>query len=290
MEPKGDQDSKLGYILPVAALDNLPVAISIHDADYQVIYQNKKMLNTFGDVLDSKCYKRWKKDVRAQYKPCSDCPMNQTDEESPYVITRKTDLQNQNRLLKINCNPVYDNDNEIIYYIEMIKDVAEVNSPKNALYNSILLSEQIFFGFSSFANVGGDLVTSEELPWLSSHSMRSFYANLAGLWFAAIGQGHNWQTGFFGPLPALEYTHMQSMAYSFEVDSEHVRDPRFKGKDYVLLTMIMDDSLVEFFSARSRISDFLANQVAPLEHIDDINYDTLIKIKYELLKFLNLLI
>jgi len=67
------EKSKVDFIV-----NSMPSGIDIVTKDYRVQFQNKFLLDRFGDCRGKLCYKEY----RARDKPCSDCPMRRAIESN----------------------------------------------------------------------------------------------------------------------------------------------------------------------------------------------------------------
>ena len=67
------EKSKVDFIV-----NSMPSGIDIVTKDYRVQFQNKFLLDRFGDCRGKLCYKEY----RARDKPCSDCPRRRAIESN----------------------------------------------------------------------------------------------------------------------------------------------------------------------------------------------------------------
>ncbi|HMF34310.1 MAG TPA: hypothetical protein VKK79_22985 [Candidatus Lokiarchaeia archaeon] len=87
--------------------------------------------------------------------------------------------------------------------------------------------------FYKFAESGPEMILSE-------HPLQEeLELNSGAYFYTLIGQGTQYPTGLFGPVPfGLKQTRQVALIYATRIKDEHLEDPRFANENYFLLTLI----------------------------------------------------
>jgi putative methionine-R-sulfoxide reductase with GAF domain len=99
----------------------------------------------------------------------------------------------------------------------------------------------------------------------------------------AIGQGRNYQLGFYGPLPVPD-SDFNCLVYSLELIDHTQTDPRAKGMRYCMLVLLFPRVLENFLGDRRRIRSFCNEFFRNIKNISDINYEKLENLRYSIIK------
>ncbi len=99
----------------------------------------------------------------------------------------------------------------------------------------IAYSDNVGVGFFRFGVEGGELVKAD---------FRGLDVNLEvfiGFSYVSIGQGQRYEVGVYGPLPAPSLENHNVIIFSFWGKDDEPSDPRLKGKQYYLITVIFPE-------------------------------------------------
>ncbi|MHA2250299.1 MAG: PAS domain-containing protein [Candidatus Kariarchaeaceae archaeon] len=272
-------------------LDMLPYAISVQSKDRVVLFENKKMIELFGTKQGQLCYTRWNYLLDYEDKPCEACPGHATliDKEEHSLFRKAITKHNEDIFLEITHIPVLNQEGDLIQYIEIIKDITtrEMSRLTSLEYRSQqLLREEIKLSVIRFGDLGGELVVSDELDLIGEMHPNIFFMKMGAYWFTAIGQGHNWSEGLYGPLPVLDILDYDSIAYSFRLQSKKLEDPRLKGEDLLMLMILVHKDKTQYFSKRELISKFLSDYFNKFIEVEDLTDETLTELRNEFIPFL----
>jgi hypothetical protein len=268
---------------PKIILDQLPMGISIQDLNYTIQYENKAAIEMFGSFKGKNCYTRW--DYTGNRGKCEDCPSNIAllDKKGHSIIRRMKDRSGKDMTIEINHIPLLDNDNNIVKFIEIIKDITTTEELK-ILDSDVRddLFKEIYFGITSFASHGGQLHLTDPLPMIDE-DIKNFYTKVSMFWFTAIGQGDGWCLGMYGPLPLLNYDDYTSTVYSFRKKTKSDIDPRLGGVDLVMLIIITRKENDIFLSHRLEYATLIRKFFDGIEFLEDLTSNSLNNLKENLL-------
>ncbi|MHA2169916.1 MAG: hypothetical protein ACXAB7_08490 [Candidatus Kariarchaeaceae archaeon] len=251
-------------------LDYLPFGVSIQNRNFQILYENKKMEELLGRHFGKQCYTRWEHLSTYDQSQCDDCPQKvmKTDKKKHKIFRKTLSKHGEEIFLEITHIPIlsgstYDR------YLEIVEDVTHDEKTKSLLMEDVYSMEKIHLGFVKFGNTGGEYIISEELNFLKT-LVSTFFQQLSIYWFTAIGQGELWPSGFYGPLPCLDYTEYSSLAFPFRLASEGLTDTRLKGKDLVLLMIITPRYNTSLFEKRDALIDFFTSELSSIQGIEEL--------------------
>ncbi len=111
-----------------------PVHIAIIDRNYSVIHANNLFSSKFGEADGRPCYEVYKR----RDKPCENCQAAQTFDDGKVRVTREDgyDINGKATHYEIHFSPLYDDDGNIAYIVEMSYDQTE-NEALKAEYNTL---------------------------------------------------------------------------------------------------------------------------------------------------------
>jgi len=119
------------------------------------------------------------------------------------------------------------------------KDVKIIKTKKILDYvnkkRKIAFSNDVGVGLFRFGVEGGELVKAD---------FRDLDVNLEvfiGFSYVSIGQGQRYEIGVFGPLPAPSLENHNVIIFSFWGKDDEPGDPRLKGEQYYLITVIFPE-------------------------------------------------
>ncbi|MDH5402034.1 MAG: hypothetical protein OEY49_06050 [Candidatus Heimdallarchaeota archaeon] len=260
-------------------VNSLPFGVAIQDHKFTTIYENERMISLTQPNINKTCYERWSNSNNFKGKKCTDCPAFLAVEKGePATVYRKiNDGTSSERYLKITHIPIKQN-NSPGKFIETIEDVSkdEVNKINLIEYKS-KVSQNLKCGLINFGKMGGQMVYSENLDNLIQIDINHFYEHLSAYWYTAIGQGHNWPLGFFGPLPVLDYHKYLSFAFSIMYSKDQFTSKRDKD-DLVLFIIILDKEFISSVNNHKEIDEFLYSQFQQYLSLEDITMNEFNKI------------
>ncbi len=103
----------------------------------------------------------------------------------------------------------------------------------------IAYSKEVGVGLFRFGMKGGEVVKAD---------LESFDINLdefIGFCYVTVGQGHRYETGVYGPLPAPSIISHSMIIFTFWGKDDVQSDPRFEGKQYYLVSVIFPENKTE---------------------------------------------
>jgi PAS domain S-box-containing protein len=108
--------------------------LTIHDLDYNIIYQNDVIKDKFGDRLGEKCYKVYEDED----KICSGCPVEMTIKDGkPHTAERKITIPSGETVFLENATyPIRNTKGEIVSCIEISKNITERKKMEEAFRGS----------------------------------------------------------------------------------------------------------------------------------------------------------
>ncbi len=238
-------------------LETIPLAISVQNPDRSLIYENRAMKELFGHAPRKMCYNRWDYLEKEGDHPCQYCPAYSMvlNKKPGRVVVKRNDIHGKEGIFEISHYPVIDEQGKLVKYIEVIENITDKVFMDMASENlDKVLSEEIFISIVRFGNLGGEVVITEDLPYVEYP--KEFLIKESAFWIAAVGQGNYLNEGLYGPLPVLDLAGIVSLGFSKVMHSES-SDVRFKGKDYVFLLIFSPEKYLPLFSDREKITNLL---------------------------------
>ena len=136
-------------------LDGMPDMVSIHDADYNILYSNWK---GYADIPKESRYlgKPCHSTYRGFPEPCPDC-------QAKLVFETKAPIQRQVHLpdekwVEIRAIPILDSDNNVELVVEMVRDISQIKEAEQALY----FSEEKYRNLINTTNTGFVTISGAE--------------------------------------------------------------------------------------------------------------------------------
>lgn len=270
----------------IEELENLDIGLSIQSKDLTVIYENARMRELTGGFSFRKCFERWEHLQGYDGKPCRECTIavSIADGKEYSVLTEKITPEGHKLLLEVNHIPLLNRDGTMEVLIETYKDVT---NEERYLTPSEPANNKFSLGFVKFGNMGGEYVVGDNQIELDIDEVEVFYSRMGIFWFTAIGQGHQWISNLFGPLPVLDYYDYVSMAYSFKLKDETLTDTRAKGVDLVLLIFVVHRDLVSRYEKRDSIVKSIEKIIKKVGSIKYLSTAVLNDIRKEIEKLIS---
>ncbi len=121
--------------------------------------------------------------------------------------------------------------------------------------------ENVQFAIVQFGDLGGEIVTTDKLSFVESNKLEEFLVKITVYIFGGLIQGVEDQIGLFGPLPVLDKTEYEMLAYLFQIRNDLALDPRKKGIERCMLLIFLKREYNFIFEKRELIANFLAEKV-----------------------------
>jgi predicted signal transduction protein with EAL and GGDEF domain len=104
-------------------LDNLPDGITIHDKDFNIIYQNKIIIEGHGVQTGAKCYVVYER----RDAPCEGCGVAKTFQTGTTTRTLRVgiDKHNQSTYFENACFPIRDDQGAVVAVAELSRDISD---------------------------------------------------------------------------------------------------------------------------------------------------------------------
>lgn len=245
-------------------LDELPYGISVQDTNRTILYENKKVKELLGTYMGTKCFKRWTYIPGEGQDPCRDCMMASIikDKTGHKIFRRTINKQGEEMFLEIHHIPLVEESGEVNLYIQII-EVCAVHDKGKVLSTQTpeQVLENVQFSIVQFGDLGGEIVTTDKLSFVESNILEEFLVKITVYIFGGLIQGVEDQTGLFGPLPVLDKTEYEMLAYLFQIRNDFALDPRKKGIERCMLLIFLKREYNFLFEKRELIANFLAEKV-----------------------------
>ncbi|TFF98718.1 MAG: hypothetical protein EU547_00575 [Promethearchaeota archaeon] len=109
------------------------------------------------------------------------------------------------------------------------------------------------------------------IPFFSEHSIDYNSLIESGVYFyTAIGQGNQYRTGLFGPLPFGNEEEKIALIFSSIVKDSEFEDPRLKGKNYMIVSLIVDVDKVDLID-RNKLLNLLEDNKKSINDLSEFN-------------------
>ncbi len=120
-------------------------------------------------------------------------------------------------------------------------------------------------------------VLSEELDFGDKNN--DILHKLALFYIMVLGQGNSPNFGFYGPLPIPDIPSHIALAYTFTIGDRQIMDPRMRKGTFAILSFIMPESFVQFFTNRDDITQKIKQRLLNFKDIHNIDLQILRSIK-----------
>lgn len=267
--------------ITLEALKDYPHAICILDHNSNIIYKNDKMNSLTRNAKCKTCCELLNTIGKNEICPNKDeCFINHESDEMKFLKIDKKEFA-------ITCTKVeykYVDEEQFLLSIKELKQGNHYNRRSEIYRNHI--EDKIHLGVAIYSEMGGELLLSEPLDWVKETSLENLYLNLSAFWFPAIGQGDNWQIGFYGPLPLLNFQDKLTFAFAFNLTSNPRTDLRLHHFGYTLLFLMIDREIVDFFTPFSAIEKIIAYCLSSFQNEEDFDLFNLIQLKSHILELI----
>lgn len=252
-------------------LDNLPFSITIQNLNYQIIYENRKAIETFGKKLHTTCWKRWQGLDGYGNAPCSDCVFSIVKKfKESHATFRPIIIEDETKLLKLEHIPLQDEKGEIYAFIELIQDITDYVYEPLEFANIFNALEKIKFIFAKVGDKGAEIITGDKLKIVNVEDEEQFIEKLIVYLLSGVLQNWRANTGLYGPLPVLDQPKLVSFVYPFKIKDPNSTDPRKRGLEAVMLIIIVNRNYGVLFNKRAAIDKWISNEISKLLTIENI--------------------
>ena len=272
-------------------LDQLPFGISVQTIDRKILFENEAVKDLVGSFIHRSCFNRWYYLEGKGDEPCSDCPatLGFKDNKSHKVFRKTKDSKGEDLFLEIQFIPVFNENNEIDKFIEIITNVSLLDKAKILAYKPI---EEIVNSVQSsivkLGDLGGEIISTDDLDFVKSENLEEILVKLTVYVFSGVFQGFEEQTGLFGPFPVLDNTDYLMETYLFRIIDENCTDPRLKGRQPSMILIFFPREHYFIFEKRKAIEDFISKKIKEWSNLQAINEQSHEKFSKELKQFLEL--
>jgi len=273
-------------------LDQLPFGISVQTIERKILFENEAVKDLVGSYIHRSCFNRWHYLEGKGDEPCSDCPatIGFKDNKSHKVFRKTQDKQGKDLFLEIQFIPVFNENNEIDKFVEIIKNVSLLDKAKILAYKPI---EEIINSVQSsivkFGDLGGEIISTDNLDFVKSENLEEIIVKLTVYIFSGVIQGFEEQTGLFGPFPVLDKTDYLMETYLFRIRDDNSNDHRFKGMQPCMILIFFPREHYFIFEKRKAIEDFMNKKIKEWGNLLAINEQSHKELFKELKQFLELL-
>ena len=145
------------------------------------------------------------------------------------------------------------------------------------LNNSSKYLSSVAVNLFKMGNIGPEIVYSEDIP--SNSKSSDLLTKMGVFYITALGQGHDFHQGLFGPLPVPDNDTHFSFAFSFLISDSSNLDKRNRGKSFCILTLSFPKSLEKFFLTRKEIESGLDQYMQTFKRLEQIKRSHLQELK-----------
>ena len=270
-------------------LNQLPYAITVHDNDDHIIYENSKANELFGLRMDDNCTSRWCHHTDSVMNACPLCPGKFTKRDiTTHKVFRKLIDHNLNiRYLEFESVPVINGKNESDGFIEIVRDVTEGENikVKNLEVDLGERKEDRIFSLIKHGLTGSEIIYNDKIFF--TDNVPSFLMKLAGFAFIGVVQNNAERKGLFGPLPVLDQKSHEMYAFTFAITDNSIKDPRKDHQELILLLIIFERNDRITSINRALINDLISSYINDLKSIDDLTSEWYDLIKIEVNKLID---
>jgi len=255
-------------------LDQLPFGISVQTIERKILYENESVINLVGSYTKRHCFNRWHYLEGEGNEPCSDCPatIGFKDKKSHKVFRKTKDSNGEDLFLEIQFIPVFNEDNEIDKFIEIIRDVTLIDKAKVLAYTPVEeITKSVQSSIVKFGDLGGEIISTDNLDFAKSENLEEIIIKLTVYIFSGVIQGFEEQVGLFGPFPVLDKTDYLMETYLFRIKDNNASDPRLKGFQPCMILIFFPREYYFIFEKRNAIEDFINKKIMKWGNLEAIN-------------------
>lgn len=281
---------KVDFENEIQLLDKLPYAITVHDNNENIVFENSKAIELFGLRTDSSCRSRWCLHSDVINNACPLCPgkFTKEDQKNHKVFRKLIDTNLIARYLEFETVPVLNSDNESDGFIEIVRDVTEGETIKvNNLKTTLEKPEPKFYSLMKHGQTGCEIVFKDKMFFTDNEV--EFLIKLASFSFIGIVQNQvDGRTGLFGPLPVLDEKSKEMYAYSFTTLDMNILDERKHNQELLLFLIIFERNDPIVAINRQLINDLISSYIFNnIKEITDLTPEWFHLVKTEINKLID---
>lgn len=245
-------------------LDELPFGVSVQTINRQILYENEAVKDLVGSYVYRYCFNRWHYLPGKGNEPCSDCPATIGFEDGKsHKVFRKTQNSNgEDLFIEIQFLPIFDEDNKISKFVEIINNVTLLDKAKVLAMTSIEdITNAVQFSFVKFGETGGEIIETDNLDFAKTENLEDIIVKITVYIFSGVIQGFENQEGLFGPFPVLDKTEYLMEAYLFRIKDDSSKDPRLQGMQPCMILFFFPREYYFLFERRNEISEFISKKI-----------------------------
>lgn len=245
-------------------LDELPFGVSVQTINRQILYENEAVKDLVGSYVYRYCFNRWHYLPGKGNEPCSDCPATIGFEDGKsHKVFRKTQNSNgEDLFIEIQFLPIFDEDNKISKFVEIINNVTLLDKAKVLAMTSIEdITNAVQFSFVKFGETGGEIIETDNLDFAKTENLEDIIVKITVYIFSGVIQGFENQEGLFGPFPVLDKTEYLMEAYLFRIKDDNSKDPRLQGMQPCMILFFFPREYYFLFERRNEISEFISKKI-----------------------------
>ncbi len=272
-------------------LDQLPFGVSVQTIERKILYENETVIDLVGSYTQRHCFNRWHYLEGEGNEPCSDCPatIGFKDKKSHKVFRKTKDSKGEDLFLEIQFIPVFNKENEIDKFIEIIRDVTLIDKAKVLACTPVKeITKSVQSSIVKFGDLGGEIISTDNLDFAKSENLEEIIVKLTVYIFSGVIQGFEEQVGLFGPFPVLDKTDYLMETYLFRIRDINSNDPRLKGMQPCMILIFFPREHYFIFEKRKAIEDFMNKKIKEWGHLLAINEQSHEEFSEELKQFLEL--
>ncbi len=272
-------------------LDQLPFGVSVQTIERKILYENETVIDLVGSYTQRHCFNRWHYLEGEGNEPCSDCPatIGFKDKKSHKVFRKTKDSKGEDLFLEIQFIPVFNKENEIDKFIEIIRDVTLIDKAKVLACTPVKeITKSVQSSIVKFGDLGGEIISTDNLDFAKSENLEEIIVKLTVYIFSGVIQGFEEQVGLFGPFPVLDKTDYLMETYLFRIRDINSNDPRLKGMQPCMILIFFPREHYFIFEKRKTIEDFMNKKIKEWGHLLAINEQSHEEFSEELKQFLEL--
>ncbi len=272
-------------------LDQLPFGVSVQTLDREIIYENETVKDLVGSYIRKSCFNRWYYLEGRGDEPCPDCPatLGFKDNKSHKVFRKTKNSKGEDLFLEIQFIPIFNKNNEIDKFVEIITNVSLLDKAKILANTSIEeITKSVQSSIVKFGDLGGEIISTDNLDFAKSENLEEIIVKLTVYIFSGVIQGFEEQVGLFGPFPVLDKTNYLMETYLFRIKDDNANDPRLKGMQPCMILIFFPREHYFIFEKRNLIEDFINKKILEWENLHSINEQAHKEFSEELRQFLEL--
>lgn len=257
----------------------------------KILFENEAVKDLVGSYIHRSCFNRWHYLEGKGDEPCPDCPATTgfKDNKSHKVFRKTQDKQGKDLFLEIQFIPVFNENNEIDKFVEIITNVSLLDKAK-VLANTPIeeITKSVQSSIVKFGDLGGEIISTDNLDFAKSENLEEIIVKLTVYIFSGVIQGFEEQVGLFGPFPVLDKTDYLMETYLFRIKDDNATDPRLNGMQPCMILIFFPREHYFIFEKRNATADFINKKILEWGNLQAINNQTHEEFSEELRHFLEL--